>query len=344
MAPGDSRRPDAVVAEGLVKIYSGGVRAVDGVSFRVAPGEVFGFLGPNGAGKTTTVSMLSAGLRPTDGRAVIDGVDVRGDPEEIKRRIGVIFQESTADGDLTGRENLEVAAGCYGISRRDGRARAEALLAQMQLAEAADRLAKTYSGGMRRRLELAVGLVHQPRVLFLDEPTLGLDPQGRAGFWGYIQRLRADAGMTVFVTTHYLDEADTMCDRLAIIDHGRIVASGTPNELKDRLGGDLLTLRMAEGAADMAGVLRGLPGVSAVAAGDHAYRITCSSGETLVPIAVEACARAGAGVLGVLVQRPSLDEVFLRFTGREFREEEGPSATDRAVVLRRVQGALGGRR
>ncbi|MHB8352228.1 MAG: ATP-binding cassette domain-containing protein [Thermoplasmata archaeon] len=337
-------RPDAIVAHGLIKIYPGGVRAVDGVSFRVGPGEVFGFLGPNGAGKTTTVSMLSAGLKPTDGQAIIDGVDVGTHPEEIKRRIGVIFQESTADGDLTGRENLEIAAGCFGISRREARGRAETLIAQMQLAEAADRPAKTYSGGMRRRLELAVGLVHEPRVLFLDEPTLGLDPQGRAGFWGFIQKLRAQSGLTVFVTTHYLDEADTMCDRLAIIDHGRIVATGTPNELKDRLGGDLLTLRMADGAADMSTVIRPLPGVTAVSKQDHAYRIKCTSGETLVPLAVEACARAGAGVLGVTVKRPSLDEVFLEFTGREFREEEGPSATDRAVVLQRVQGALGGRR
>ncbi|MGI0053294.1 MAG: ATP-binding cassette domain-containing protein [Thermoplasmata archaeon] len=334
----------AILAEGLVKVYPGGVRAVDGVSFRVAPGEVFGFLGPNGAGKTTTVSMLSAGLRPTQGRAVIDGIEVGADPGEIKRKIGVIFQESTADGDLTGRENLEVAAGCYGISRGDGRRRAEDLIGQMHLADAADRYAKTYSGGMRRRLELAVGLVHSPRVLFLDEPTLGLDPQGRAGFWSFIDKLRRQAGMTVFVTTHYLDEADTMCDRIAIIDHGKIVATGTPNELKNRLGGDVVSFRMAEGARDITDLLRPLPGVSSIRKQEVTYRVKCSSGETLVPLAVEACSRAGVGVLGVTVKRPSLDEVFLEFTGREFREEEGPSATDRAVMLQRVQGAMGGRR
>jgi ABC-2 type transport system ATP-binding protein len=317
---------------------------VDGVSFSVADGEIFGFLGPNGAGKTTTVSMLSAGLRPTGGRAVVDGLEVSQNAEAVKRRIGVIFQESTADGDLTGRENLEVAAGTYGISRSEGRVRAKSLIQEMHLSDAADRYAKTYSGGMRRRLELAVGLVHRPKILFLDEPTLGLDPQGRAGFWGFVQDLRKETGMTVFVTTHYLDEADTMCDRIAIIDHGKIVARGTPNELKDKLGGDIVTVRAASGAPDMSEVLRPLAGVSSVQRQGDAYRIKCARGETLVPLAVEACYRAGAGVTGVTVKRPSLDEVFLEFTGREFREEEGPTATDKAVMMQRVRGALQGRR
>jgi ABC-2 type transport system ATP-binding protein len=334
----------AIHAENLVKVYNGKVRAVDGVSFDVSRGEVFGFLGPNGAGKTTTVSMLSAGLRPTSGRALVDGLEVANDPEGVKRRIGVIFQESTADGDLTGRENIEVAAGCYGIPASEGRHRAEALIEQMQISDAADRYAKTYSGGMRRRLELAVGLVHRPKILFLDEPTLGLDPQGRAGFWGFIQKLKHDQGLTVFVTTHYLDEADTMCDRIAIIDHGKIVATGTPNELKDRLGGDIVTLKTAAGAPDMSGVLNRIPGVHSVQKQDGTYRVKCANGEPFVPLAVEACTQAGAGVTGVTVKRPSLDEVFLEFTGREFREEEGPSATDRAVVMQRVQSGLQGRR
>jgi ABC-2 type transport system ATP-binding protein len=334
----------AIVAENLVKIYNGKVTAVDGVSFRVAHGEIFGFLGPNGAGKTTTVSMLSAGLRPTRGRGIIDGLEVSRNAEAVKRRIGVIFQESTADGDLTGRENLEVAAGTYGISRADGRARAEALIAEMHLADAADRYSKTYSGGMRRRLELAVGLVHHPKILFLDEPTLGLDPQGRAGFWTYVQKLRHDTGMTVFVTTHYLDEADTLCDRIAIIDHGKIVAEGTPNQLKDKLGGDVVTVKTDTGAPDMTEVLRLLQGVNSIQRQNDSYRIKCASGETLVPLAVEACYRAGAAVTGVTVKRPSLDEVFLEFTGREYREEEGPSATDKAVMMQRVRGAMGGRR
>jgi ABC-2 type transport system ATP-binding protein len=337
---------EAIVTENLTKIYGGKVHAVAGISFAVKPGEAFGFLGPNGAGKTTTVSMLTAGLQPTSGSAVIDGLDLARHPEEIKRRIGVIFQESTADQDLTGRENLEVAAGCYGIPSGEGRARAKALIEQMQLVEAANRLAKTYSGGMRRRLELAVGLINRPRILFLDEPTLGLDPQGRAGFWSFVQKLRRETGLTVFVTTHYLDEADGMCDRIAIIDHGKIVATGAPTELKDRLGGDVVTLKTADGAANVTEVVRGLPGVSDVQKQDGTYRVKCASGETLVPIAVEACAKAGVGILGVTVKRPSLDEVFLEFTGREFREEgEGLTATDRAVMLNRIQGQMrGGRR
>jgi ABC-2 type transport system ATP-binding protein len=334
----------AIHAENLIKVYNGSVRAVDGVSFFVTRGEIFGFLGPNGAGKTTTVSMLSAGLRPTQGNAVVDGIEVSADPEGVKRRIGVIFQESTADGDLTGRENIEVAAGCYDIAPGEAARRAERLLEQMQITEAADRLAKTYSGGMRRRLELAVGLVHDPKILFLDEPTLGLDPQGRNGFWGFIQKLRREEGLTVFVTTHYLDEADTMCDRLAIIDHGKIVATGSPSELKDRLGGDIVTIKTAAGALDMTGVIRPLVGVTSVQKQDDTYRVKCASGERFVPVAVDACTKAGAGVTGVTVKRPSLDEVFLEFTGREYREEEGLDATARAVMVQRVQNRFGGRR
>jgi ABC-2 type transport system ATP-binding protein len=334
----------AIHVEGLKKIYGGKVIAVDGISFEVRQGESFGFLGPNGAGKTTTVSMLTAGLRPTAGLAVIDGLNVGEKPDEVKRRIGIIFQESTADGDLTGRENLEVAAGCFGISSADGRARAKLLIDQMQLADAADRPAKTYSGGMRRRLELAVGLINDPKMLFLDEPTLGLDPQGRAGFWGFIRNLRADHGVTVFVTTHYLDEADEMCDRIAIIDHGKIVATGTPTELKDRLGGDVVALRTPPGSADVSEIIRPLAGVTTIQKQDSTYRVKCQRGETFVPLAVAACSQAGVGVIGVTVKRPSLDEVFLEYTGREFREEEGPTATDRAVFMQRVQGQMRGRR
>ncbi len=334
----------AIHAENLVKVFNGKIRAVDDVSFDVRPGEIFGFLGPNGAGKTTTVSMLSAGLRPTQGRAVVDGLEVGKEPEAVKRRIGVIFQESTADGDLTGRENIQVAAGCYGMPRAEGRKRADELVERMQIADAADRLAKTYSGGMRRRLELAVGLVHDPKILFLDEPTLGLDPQGRNGFWGFIQQLRKEEGLTVFVTTHYLDEADTMCDRLAIIDHGKIVATGSPNELKDRLGGDIVTIKTTAGAPDVTNVLSTLIGVHTVQKQDGSYRVKCANGEPFVPLAVEACDKAGAGVTGVTVKRPSLDEVFLEFTGREFRDEDAPTATDRAVMVQRVQNRFGGRR
>jgi ABC-2 type transport system ATP-binding protein len=333
-----------IVAEELTKVYNGKVRAVDGIAFSVAQGEVYGFLGPNGAGKTTTVAMMTAGIGATSGRALVDGVDVLRNPEEVKRRIGIVFQEMTSDGDLTGRENLELAAALYGVPRAEVGRRVSGLLERMQVADAADRLAKTYSGGMRRRLELAVGTVHAPSILFLDEPTLGLDPQGRAGFWRYVQELRREHGMTVFVTTHYLEEADGMCDRIAIIDHGKIVASGTPADLKDRLGGDIITIRPSQETDGIADVLKAVPGVAAVTAQDGSYRVKCPNGEALVPVLVEACAKAGVGLAGVSLKRPSLDEVFLEFTGREFREDEGVSATDRAVMLSRVQNQLGRRR
>jgi ABC-2 type transport system ATP-binding protein len=334
----------AIVADGLVKTYNGTVRAVRGVSFDVRPGEVYGFLGPNGAGKTTTVSMLTAGLRATSGTAVVDGFDVRREPETVKRRIGVVFQESTADGDLTGRENLELAAALYSVPRAEVRGRVDSLLERMQIGEAADRLAKTYSGGMRRRLELAAGIVHAPRTLFLDEPTLGLDPQGRAGFWKYVLELRHEHQMTVFVTTHYLEEADGMCDRIAIIDHGTIVASGRPTELKDRLGGDIVTVRPTASTPALRELLGKVPGVVAVGEQDGALRLKCSNGEALIPAIVSTCVAAGVGLQGVSLKRPSLDEVFLEFTGREFREDEGFSATDRAVMVGRVRERFGGRR
>jgi len=332
---------EAIHVEGLSKTFNHTLKAVDRVSFDVHPGEAFGFLGPNGAGKTTTVSMLTALLAPTAGKAIVDGVDVFADPVHIKKRIGLVFQESTADSDLTGRENLELAASLFDVPRRETAQRVDSLLQRMEIGDAADRLAKTYSGGMRRRLELAVGIIHSPRVLFLDEPTLGLDPQGRAGFWKYVQELRRDHGMTVFVTTHYLDEADTICDRLAIIDHGHIVATGSPSELKDRLGGDVITLRPAHGDGRLEPVLRAVPGVVSVAAQDGTFRVKCPKGEELVPALVEACYHAGIGLAGVSLKRPSLDEVFLEFTGREYREDEGLTATDRAVRVGQVQQAFG---
>ena len=333
---------DLVVAQNLVKVYGGKVRAVDDVSFSVREGELYGFLGPNGAGKTTTVQMLTGNLRLTGGSAVVAGLDVAKEPLRVKERIGLVFQESTADPDLTGRENLQLAAALFRVPLGETKATINSLLERMQIGDASDRLVKTYSGGMRRRLELAVGIIHSPRVLFLDEPTLGLDPQGRAGFWRYVLELRKDHGMTVFVTTHYLDEADEMCDRIGIIDHGKIVATGTPSELKDRLGGDIVTVRpINRTGPEVDALLKGLPSVVSVAASDGSYRVKVPRGEELIPHLVDACTRAGIQLAGVSLKRPSLDEVFLEFTGREYREDEGQSATDRAVRIGQVQQAFG---
>jgi ABC-2 type transport system ATP-binding protein len=328
--PSDAERPPVIEAKDLRMAYPLTRRgdpvkpAVDGVTFRVRAGEIFGFLGPNGAGKTTTVSLLTTLLTPSKGSAFIDGIDVTRDPSEVRRRIGLVFQVSTADGELTGRENLVFEAGLYGRSPASVRAHIDALLAQMDLTAVADRLVKTYSGGMRRRLELAAGMVHQPKILFLDEPTLGLDPQGRAGFWTYIRHLRESQGVTIFLTTHYLDEADQLCDRIAIIDRGRIIAAGTPLELKDRMGGDTVEVVVAPGATDLSSLLPGLPGVLEFQRSGDRYRIKCLRGESLVPKVVLACEHAGVEIAGVTTRKPSLDEVFLTLTGHAYREEGEP--------------------
>ena len=319
---------DAVIrAEDLRVVYPGAragegdTVAVDGVSFSVRRGEIFGFLGPNGAGKTTTISALTTLIGLTGGRAIVEGLDAERQAPEVRRRIGLVFQTSTADAQLTGRENLVLEAGLYGHRPSEVAGPIDELLGQVELAAVADRLVSTYSGGMRRRLELAAGLVHGPKTIFLDEPTLGLDPQGRAGFWRYIRQLRDAQGITVFLTTHYLDEADQLCDRIAIIDHGKIIATGTPAELKDGMGGDTVVVATAPGAPDLAPAVQGIPGISAVTHDDHAYRIRCARGESLVSKIVLAAQSAGIEVTGLTVVKPSLDEVFLHLTGRAYREE-----------------------
>jgi ABC-2 type transport system ATP-binding protein len=294
---------------------------VDRVSFRVGRGEIFGFLGPNGAGKTTTISVLTTLLQPTAGQAHVEGIDVVTRPHDVRRKLGLVFQRSTADEELTGRENMVIQAGLYGHSGASVDRRITDLLVQMDLRSVGDRLVKTYSGGMRRRLELAVGMVHHPKLLFLDEPTLGLDPQGRAGFWRYIRSLRESEGVTVFMTTHYLDEADQLCDRIAVIDHGKIIAMGTPKELKDGIGGDTLEVAVAPGAADLTPLVTPMPGVKAISRREDTYRMKCANGEQLIPRVVLAAEQAGISVRGVTVVKPTLDEVFLELTGHAYREE-----------------------
>ena len=311
---------EAILTEALGKTFPGGVEAVRDVTLSVNEREIYGFLGPNGAGKTTTMSMLSTLLLPSQGHAEVAGIDVVRRPEAVRRRIGLVFQRSTADGDLTGRENLEIAAGLNGLSRSEAQPRIREVLERMELAEAADRKVRTYSGGMQRRLELAVGTIHRPEILFLDEPTLGLDPQGRARFWDYIRDLRREDGVTVFLTTHYLEEADQLSDRISILDHGTVLTTGSPARLKEKLGGDVVVLSTST-EADVAPVVAGLPGVQGIEVEDHSVRIKCLRGESLVPTLVNACTAAGIGVTSVAIRRPSLDEVFLAMTGRAYREE-----------------------
>ncbi|MHA2405407.1 MAG: ABC transporter ATP-binding protein [Candidatus Hermodarchaeia archaeon] len=235
----------------LTKVFNGDVTAVDNISFTVEKGEIFGFLGPNGAGKTTTLNMLATILRPTSGTASVNGKDIREDSEEVRRSIGFVFQDPTLDTELTGRENLDFHGRLYGLSKKERKDRIREILEVVQLTERADDFVKTYSGGMKRRLEIGRGLLHYPKVLFLDEPTLGLDPQTRRAIWEYIQKLNQEQNVTIILTTHYTDEADHLCDRIQIIDLGKIVANDTPENLKARLEGDIIGLQFKESADAM---------------------------------------------------------------------------------------------
>ncbi len=323
-AEGSSTTTDNVIeVSNLTKIFNGKVKAVDHVSFEVREGEVFGFLGPNGAGKTTTINMLTTVLSPTEGRATVAGYDIARQPTDVRKSIGVVPQEYTADEDLTGFENILLCADLYALPRTEGRRRARDLLALVELDDAADRTVETYSGGMRRRLELACGLISRPRVLFLDEPTLGLDVQTRIAVWKYIRALKQQYNMTLFMTTHYLEEADSLCDRIAIIDHGRIVKVDSPAALKAGLGGDIMELSV-EGSSDgLSDALRRIPAVRDVQVTDGVYRLKVVNGEETAPQVFDAVRASGLTVKRMGLTKPTLDEVYLEYTGRSLRAEEG---------------------
>jgi ABC-2 type transport system ATP-binding protein len=314
----------AIQARGLVKTYPGGVRALDGFDLSVEQGSVFGLLGPNGAGKSTTVKILTTLSRPDEGAARVAGLDVLTEPSRVRDVIGVVAQRSGVDREATGRENLVLQARIHGSEGRRCRQRVEELLERFGLAEAADRLARTYSGGTQRRLDIAMGLVQEPRVLFLDEPTTGLDPEARAGLWGEIERLSRDEGLTVLLTTHYLEEADQLAKRLAIVDRGRVVVEGAPEELKSELHGDAIQIELSQAASNghFAGSLEHVPGIAEIALEGRTLRARAKSGATAVPAVLAALDAAGAAVTSVTVARPSLDDVYLRHTGRTFRDED----------------------
>jgi ABC-2 type transport system ATP-binding protein len=292
------------------------VEAVRGVDLDVAEGEIFGFLGPNGAGKTTTLRMLATLIEPDGGSAVIAGADLLGAPAEVRRRIGYVAQGGSTWDDSTAREELVHQARLYGIGKADAAARADRVLGAFQLSEYGDRKCKTYSGGQRRRVDIALGIVHEPKVVFLDEPTSGLDPQSRAHMWDEIRRLRAE-GMTVFITTHYLDEADALCDRISIMDHGEIVASGTPASLKREISGDVvwvgLPLTSVSAATE---ALRSYK----VESFDDGVRLYVDDGTVAIPMILRALDAASVPLTSIELHRPSLDDVFLTKTGRSLRE------------------------
>ena len=317
----------AVETEKLTKHY-GELIAVDSLDLSIQEGEIFGLLGPNGAGKTTTLSMLATLLKPTSGTARVNGYDVRKQSDAVRRSIGIVFQDPSSDDVLTGRENLYLHALMFGVPKTDRKTRIERVLRLVDLQDRADDIVKKYSGGMRRRLELARGLLHNPRVLFLDEPTLGLDPQTREHIWAYIENLVKTEKVTVIITTHYMDEADQLCNRVAIIDHGRVVALDSPAALKSKIGGEIIRLRTRK------------PKLESLKDLDYVLSID-QSGSTL-SLTVEKASAHLQEVLGLVgdvdsveVRSPTLNDVFLKFTGHEIREESGEGGVFERIIRTR---------
>jgi ABC-2 type transport system ATP-binding protein len=301
----------------------GVVHAVAGVDLIVHEGEIFGFLGPNGAGKTTTLRLLATLLTPDGGDASVAGVDLRTAPGEVRRRVGYVAQDGATWGEVTAREELVHQARLYGVGHGDARRRADAAVQAFQLDAFADRRCKTYSGGQRRRVDIALGVIHQPRLVFLDEPTTGLDPQSRAHMWAEVRRLR-DEGMTVFLTTHYLEEADALCDRVAIIDNGEIVADGTPTDLKREIAGEVVTVGLDaddKRAREAAALLRHEPYVRGIEQAADSVRLYVDVGATAVPHIMRSLDDSGIALRSVELHRPSLDDVFLARTGRSLRDD-----------------------
>ncbi|HEY2191148.1 MAG TPA: ATP-binding cassette domain-containing protein [Actinomycetospora sp.] len=323
----------AVEVRGLTKRY-GEVEAVRGIDLDVARGETFGFLGPNGAGKSTTINILCTLVEPTSGTAKVAGLDVVADRAAVRRRIGLVFQEPTLDGPMSGEQNLRFHGELYGVDRRTAAARREEVLRTVGLWERRADPVSTYSGGMRRRLEIARGLLHSPQVLFLDEPTIGLDPQTRASIWDYLARLGEAEEITVFVTTHYMDEAEN-CDRIAIMNEGRIVALDTPEALKAQVGADRVVVATDDDEAALAVIRREFGLEAAVREG--AVTVSVPKGAEFVPRLFAALTAEGVGVRSVSVTRPSLDDVFLAHTGTTLRDAEagrGPSMHPMAMRMR----------
>jgi len=323
----------AITAHDLVKTYTGGVTALDHLTFEVKPGEVFGLLGPNGAGKSTAIKILTTLTRPDSGTATVAGYNVRGRPDRVRRAIGVISQKSGADPLATGRDNVMLQGRLYGMSGSALKQQVASVLSRMDLTQAADRAVKTYSGGMQRRLDVALGLVHRPSVLFLDEPTTGLDPEARAALWQEISKLSADDGLTILLTTHYLEEADRLAARLALVDKGKVVAAGTPDAMKNQLRGDAVHIQLgalpaAAEQEQLRAAIAAVQGVQEISLDGRRLSARADDGAAAVPAVLAALDRAGALVAAVTVARPSLDDVYLRHVGRRFGESD--TETDQA--------------
>lgn len=315
---------NAIATDGLTKTYRGGVRALNGLSFAVEAGTIFALVGPNGAGKSTAVKILTTLSRPDAGDARVAGFDVLTQPDQVRHRIGVVAQRSGVDPQITGRENLILQGQLYGLRGSELRQRAVTLLERFGLSDAANRTAGGYSGGMQRRLDIAMGLMHRPQVLFLDEPTTGLDPEIRAQMWEGISRLAADEGLAILLTTHYLEEADHLAARVAIVDKGRIVAEGTAEQLKSELHGDALHIELAaiEPRSRIDAALARLDGIREINITERTLHARADNGAAAVPMVLQSLQASGVAVASVTVATPSLDDVYLRHTGRTFDQAE----------------------
>ena len=326
--------PHAIETHQLTKAYNS-LKAVDALDIAVESGEIFGLLGPNGAGKTTAISMLCTILKPTSGTAIVNGFDIVRDPNKVRKSIGIVFQEPSVDDRLTGRENLYMHANLYGVPASEQKERIDRILKLVELDDRADDLLRTYSGGMRRRLELGRGLIHYPKVLFLDEPTVGLDPQTRDHIWKYIKELKKAHDITVVLTTHYMDEADRLSDRIAIMDHGKIVVLDTPPKLKETLEGDVAIVRAdkIDALSDLVGKVLGLENKQIV---DGALEITVRNGKVAMPRIMELATQNQIYVESILLREPNLEDVFLHYTGRTIREDTGKELHGMAAIQRRA--------
>jgi ABC-2 type transport system ATP-binding protein len=311
--------PSAIHVDQLTRNFNDLV-AVDHISFDIGHGEIFGLLGPNGAGKTTTISMLATMLKPTSGSATVNGMDIEHDEDGVRKSIGIVFQDQSLDEELTGWENMDFHGRLYRIPGETRKTRIAELLDLVGLAERKDDLVKTYSGGMRRRLEIARGLLHHQRVLFLDEPTLGLDPQTRNLLWEYIATLNKEKEITIILTTHYMEEADRLCNRVAIIDHGKIIALDTPQNLKDGIGGDVITIRSPQAEAIPEALQ--VPWISHLERHDGAVTISLQNAEQHIPGIVSLLNEKQIVLESISLHKPTLEDVFLYFTGKTIREEE----------------------
>lgn len=325
---------NAIETNALMRRFNGLI-AVDKLDIAVKRQEVFGLLGPNGAGKTTTISMLCTILKPSSGTARVNGFDIVRQATQVRKSIGIVFQDPSVDDRLTGRENLYMHANLYGVPQSEQKTRIERVLKLVELEDRADSILRTYSGGMRRRLEIARGLIHYPKVLFLDEPTIGLDPQTREHIWTYIQELRKTNEITIVLTTHYMEEADRLCDRIAIMDYGKIVASDTPSRLKETLGGDVVTVRTKDTSL-LVPVLTKKMTIQKSNVQGNKLELSVRNGKALLPRIVEIASQNSIYLDSVTLREPNLDDVFLHYTGRAIRAESGDELHGLSAVRRRA--------